>query len=258
MGNSHDPALVGPLSRALRDSNPAVRAAAATALGRIGSPTALPALRAAGNDTSAAVRAQVERSIRTVTGAPSTDSSAGSIAPRTGGGGGFIGPHISVAPAGGAIPWGMIRYVVLVGSLENRSGYAGDSMAQVFRSEVEQNLRLVRGVAVLNAGSGLDGRTEREIRRRRLPKLRVDGNLARIDRRSQGRELVVRCEVSLMLMDEPDRILRGMLSGAATGSDALRGPRRTEQERRLAEQALAGAVRSAISGVPRALAAVRR
>jgi hypothetical protein len=111
---------------------------------------------------------------------------------------------------------------------------------------VLRNLRLVRGVRVFDNPSSLPDDARREIERRRLPKLRLEGNLVSVQRDARAVDVSVRCEVSLMVLDEPDRIMRGMLQGAATGTDARRGPR-DAQERRLAEQALAGAVRSAMS-----------
>ena len=56
-----------------------------------------------------------------------------------------------------------------------------------------------------------------------------------------------------VLLDDPQRTMRGMLRGAATGSAPRRGNTRS-QERSLAAQALDGAVTSAMSSVPEALA----
>ncbi len=252
MGNTRDAAFGAPLTRALGDANPAVRAAAATALGRLGDASTLPALRRAARDSSASVRMQVERALRSVEAAgrpaPATPPL---LAPAAG-----VGAYaaVSVIPAATAFDWREARYVVTVGEMNNRSGFAGEALAQKLRSEVERNLRLLRGVAVIGAP---DERAEREIARRRLPRVRLDGNLARVERRAQASALSVRCEVSLVILDEPSRNMRGALSGAATGSDAPRGAR-PEQERRLAEQALEGAVRGAMRQAPAALAAVAR
>ncbi len=252
MGSTHDAMFVASLSRALSDSNPAVRAAAATSLGRLGDRSSLPALRRASRDSSAAVRMQAERALRSVesgaTPAPPTNA-APQFAAVAGSG---TYPSIRVVPTVEAVQWAQARYVVVVGEMHNRSGFAGDDLAQKLRSEVERNLRLVRGVAVLSA---MDEGAEREIRRRRLPRVRLEGNLARVERRARASEVSVRCEVSLMLLDEPSRNMRGALNGAATGVDAARGSR-TDQERRLAEQALEGAVRGAMRQAPAALAAV--
>ncbi len=104
----------------------------------------------------------------------------------------------------------------------------------------------------------LDEASARQIARRRLQKLRLDGNLVDVDRRRARGEFAVRCEISLMLSTEPGRDLRGMLSGAATGQERPQRNRRA-QEQRLAGQALSAAVRSAMSTAPTALhAAVSR
>lgn len=253
MGNTHDALFVAPLSRALADSNPAVRAAAATSLGRLGDRTALPALRRAARDSSAAVRMQAERAVHAVEngGSPETGRSAAPL-PAAVGVGAY--PLVVTMPTVQTVQWAQARYVVMVGDMNNRSGFAGDDLAQKLRSEVERNLRLVRGVAVLTS---VDGTAEREIRRRHLPRVRFEGNLARVDRRARATEVSVRCEVSLLVLDEPSHNMRGALNGAATGVDAARGPR-GDQERRLAMQALEGAVRGAMRQAPAALAAVSR
>jgi hypothetical protein len=256
MGNTRDAAFGASLSRALTDTNPAVRAAAATALGRLGDPSTLPALQRALRDSSAAVRLQVERAVRSVESAPPSAGArqaAGMPAPLAPAAG--LGA-LAAAPgaASNEVNWRDVRYAVTLGEMRNRSGFERDALAQKLRSEVERNLRMLRGVAVL---SGPDARAEREIAQRRLPRLRFEGNLAKVERRAQASALSVRCEVSLVLLDEPGRNMRGALNGAATGSDAPRGAR-PDQERRLAEQALEGAVRGAMRQAPAALASVAR
>ena len=242
LGNTRDPAVIPPLSRALADGNPAVRAAAATALGRIGRTEALPALQRASRDRSVAVRMQVARSIRVIDDAArSTPRTAVARAPATG-----IYPSIAIAPREDRIAWPRMRYVVLVGDTYNRSGVNHlQHVTSVLRNEVADNLRLLRGVAVLSDGR-VDRVAEQEIRRRRLPKLRVDASILTMDRRTASRDVSIRAEVSLVLTRDHDRVMRGELRGAATGVE----PRRrtgAEQDRRLAEQAIAGAVRSAMA-----------
>src|SRR5688572_14888762 len=240
LGNTRDPAVAIHLERALADNNPAVRAAAATALGRLAQPRSIPALRRSLRDPSAAVRMQADRALRAIeqpAPPPAPSPTTGAPSPM----GAY--PMISVVPTEQEASWTRARFVVLVGPMENRSGYQGISMSQLLRNEVLRNLRLVRGVRVFDSPTSLGDEARREIERRRLPKLRLEGNLVRVQRDARASDVSVRCEVSLMVLDEPDRIMRGMLQGAATGTDARRG-RRDDQERRLAEQALAGAVRS--------------
>lgn len=252
LGNTGDAAVVPHLERALRDDNPAVRAAAATALGRIGSPLAVPALRRAQRDSSAAVRLQVAASLRAIESGGQREQAMPERRERARP---TYFPPITVIPTEDSIAWPRVRYVVFLGDMQNRSRFGGDRMASLLRSEVERNLARVRHVAVLANPNRIDRRAEREIRRRRLPKIRVDGSVTSIQRRVARRELSVRCEVSLMLLDHPELALRGELRGAASGSEPRRaGRQRRAQEERLAAQALEVAVRSAMSNVRDALA----
>ncbi len=250
LGNTRDESAVPHLTRALSDSNPAVRAAAATALGRIGSARALPALRQAQRDSSAAVRLQASASLRVIEegGAREPDLPAARTPRATA----TRFPAITVIPTEDQIRWPRIRYVVFLGEMNNQSRFGGDHMARLLRSEVGRNLTLMRQVAVMPNPSSVEPRAEREIRRRRIPRLRVDGNVVSVQRRMRGGDLAVRCEVSLVLMDHPEQALRGELRGAASGSEPRRRARR-DQEQRLAAQALEGAVRSAMSNVQTAL-----
>lgn len=258
LGNTRDEAVLPHLERALRDSNPAVRAAAASAMGRIGSERAMPALRRAQRDASAAVRLQVSSTIRAIQNREQRQAELPQRRARRPRRAGYF-PTVTVIPTEGEIQWPRVRYVVFLGDMHNQARFGGDQLSTLLRSEVWRNLDLMRHVAVMRSPHAVDARAEREIRRRRLPKLRVDGNVLAVQRRMQGRDLAVRCEVSLVLLNEPERALRGELRGAASGSEPRRRGGRTEQERRLAAQALEGAVRSAMANARQAIQrAVRR
>ncbi len=252
IGNTRDASLRPALERALRDRNPAVRAAAAAALGRLGDPAATSALRRATRDSSSAVRMQAQRSLRTLSARTTTDRAPRALPRQTRQGHGFY-PAVSVVPTADRIPWGRIRYVVVLGTMRNRTRFRGPFEEQL-RNEVQAALRVLRGVAVFPSVQ-LSREHEREIRRRRLPKLRIDGALTKIQPRRRRGELSVRAEVSLMLLDDGN--IRGMMNGAATGSEPPRADRRS-QTVRLASQAVAGAVRSAVSSAPTALARAAR
>ena len=245
LGNTGDASVRPHLERALRDSNAAVRAAAATALGRLGSRAALPALRRARDDSSASVRMQVQRAISTLRARPGQQV-APSHAARTPGS--SLYPSVAVVPEEGRIPWPRIRYVVVLGDMGNSAEAGGPALAQRLRAEVTRHLRLLRGVAVFPRPGAVDENARRQIRRRRLPFLRLEGNVTEVERSAQRRDVSVRCAVSLMLLDEPDRSLRGVLNGAATGTEprTRRSRDRGAQQQRLATQALEAAVRSAM------------
>lgn len=246
LGNTRDDAVIPALARALRDDNPAVRAAAATALGRIGSERAIPVLRSARRDSSAAVRLQVSASLRTIEAGDRRERDLPEPRQRRATSSSRF-PAITVIPSESDIQWSRVRYLVMLGDMENRTRFGGDQMASLLRSEVGQRLHSMRNVAVVANPDGLDRRARREIRRRRISELRVNGNVLSVRRQARGRDLSVRCEVSLMLLDHPDQNMRGELRGAATGSEPRRRGGQREQLTRLASQALGGAVRSALA-----------
>lgn len=242
LGASADPAMASALAVALSDAEPAVRAAAAEGLGRLGNPEALPALRRALSDSSPEVRAAAQAAIRGL------GASAAAAAPV---------PHdplrmpsIEVLPPAREFDWRTVRYVVVLGQMQNRSGFASERLDRMLVSEVHRHLVGLRGVATLPEGAHPDA--DREIERRQLPRMRLEGSISRVHRQVAGRDLSVRCEVALMLLEEPGRNIRAALNGAATGSERA-ASLRAQQEVRLAERALAGAVRSAMSGAARAI-----
>ncbi|MFK8000638.1 MAG: HEAT repeat domain-containing protein [Polyangiales bacterium] len=251
LGNTRDASMRRHLERALREPNPAVRAAAATALGRLGDARARRALRRARRDDSAAVRMQVTRSLEMLS---STATVAPTAARRVPSGSGGIYPATVTIPRANEISWPRIRYVVVLGDVENQSNYRNaEPLLGDFRSHVRRNLNLLRGVAVFESARAIPAQARRQIQRRSLPTLRLDGNLVNVNRSRRAREVLVRCEVNLVVLTEPGRDLRGMMSGAATGSEVLRRAGRREQETRLAGQALSAAVRSAMSSASSAL-----
>jgi hypothetical protein len=240
LGSSGDPSMADPLVRALSDESSAVRAAAAEGLGRLGNPSALAALRRIAHDDAQPVREAAERAIRTLTASAPATPAPPAI------------PGTPPAP-GGAIDWAHTSSVVLVGTLENRSGFSHAALVVVMRQEVRRALGGVHGVVVLSA-SDPHADADREITARHLHQFRIEGGIRAVRGETVGRDLRVRAEVSLVLMDEPGRNIRASLNGAATGSEAApSAAARPARERFLAEQATTGATRSAMSGAARAL-----
>ncbi len=252
LGSSNDRSVTPELIQALNDPSPAVRAAAATALGRLQDPRALPPLRARLSDRERAVQSEAAQAIRRIEAA--SGGQPGSVAaPRRGR---ERMPAIAVVPRASDVVWPRVHYVVVLGSMENRSRFHDDSLGELLASEVSRNLLVLRGVATFRDGQ-IPPAAEREIQRRRLPKLRLEGSLTRVEPRLDRRQMSVRCEVSLMLMDDPGRNMRSVLNGAATGQSPRSGARAT-QEHHLARQALTGAVRSAMQGAAHAISSAAR
>ena len=257
MGNTRDAAYRPHLERSLRDANPAVRAASATALGRLGDARAIASLRRAQRDDSAAVRMQAQRAIERLEqgDGPPTSTGTATAAATPPPAAGFM-PSVTFVPEARRVSWPTIRYAVVLGNMDHRTRHPGaERLVNKMRDEVMSSLVVLRGVAVFSSAEAIQDEATREMRRRRIPKLTLDGNLVRVDAQRGRSELSVRCEVNLTLVEEGN--LRGMLSGAATGSEPPRRENR-DQQQRLAEQALSAAVRSAMSDAPTALARASR
>jgi hypothetical protein len=257
LGSTGDASAVPPLSTALRDDDsPAVRAAAASALGTLGSSEALPALRAAGRDGSSDVREAATAAIRALSSAtasaPSAGPSAGSSA------GSRRMPLVEVLPPSRDIDWAHTSYAVVMGSMENRSSFTHTGLASMLQHQVHRGLIVLRGVAILESSAG-HPEASREITRRRIPSFRMEGSIATIHRERRDGQTRVRCDVSILVMDEPGRNLRASLNASSTAmaDAASSASARTAQERLLAEQALEAAAERAMGGAARALSSSR-
>jgi hypothetical protein len=240
LGRTKDGSAVGALERGLSDPHAAVRAACATALGRVGTASSVPRLRSATSDQSPRVVEQAKIALR------------------------MIATRDSLARGSSATPAAVVatpresrlegaRFAVVLGEVRNRSGFQGRDLALLVHDRMFYELDQMPQVAVFKLAE-MDGRLLRQIRARKIHIFRVEGNLTTIEATLSSAGHRVRAEVSLLLLDEPERILRSMLRGAATGMEEPRGPE-ASQRRLLARQAITGAVRSAVTNAKRAIEA---
>ncbi len=257
LGSTGDSSAVSPLTTALRDDDSAaVRAAAASALGSIGRTEALPALRAASGDSSSDVREAADAAIRTLS---ASGPSGGAARSGSASGGGGRMPSVEVLPPSRDVDWSTTRYAVVMGSMENRSALSHSPLATMLEREVHRGLVVLRGVAVLD-GDAAHPEADREIARRSIPAFRMEGSIATIHRERRDGQIRVRCDVAILVMDEPGRNLRASLNASSTAmaDAASTASARTAQERTLAEQALEAAAERAMGGTSRALTAATR
>ena len=233
--DEHAPAL----ERALWDRHPAVRQAAAVSLRQIGASRSLPALRIASRDSTSSVSREAKAAIAAIERAQPKDEGRSALA--------------AASPAKKANGrWARPRFAVVVGDMHNGSGFQGTDLARHLRKSLAEGLSGNASIVVIDPSSGQGSIAD--ARRKRLPVFRMDANLVAVDRKDLHGDLLVRCEVSLMLLDEKERTIRSMLKGAATHSESLRGPR-ASQERTMARKAIVSAVDSALGNAWKALKA---
>lgn len=223
------------LERALWDRHPAVRQAAAVSIRRLGTARSLPALRIAARDTAKSVAREATAAIKAIERKHRSGSR---------------GPAMAAARTSKKSKWGRPRFAVVVGDMRNASGFQGADLATHLGKVLAAGLRENSSIVVIDPYSGTGSIAA--ARRQRLPVFRMDANLVSVRRSKLHGEISVRCEVSLLLLDEEQRTIRSMLKGAATHSESPRGPR-ASQERMLARKAIVSAVGSALGNAWQAL-----
>lgn len=203
------------LERALGDSNPAVRTAAAAALGALGDPKAIGELRSRmRKEKSGSVRSQMQKAIATLQARPgkSTTNSA--------------------------------HYVLQIGKMECRSKAHGSRLDRVLRDAAKANANSIKGALVAESSRV----AQVEHKKRRLPVLQLDGSLVRLDRHAQKGSVMYTARVEFTVRRVPEHTLRGTLVGDATSVGTRRSMRGGKYVAQLQEQAVHGAVESALRG----------
>src|SRR5262249_55493068 len=161
---THSRAAVGPLVNALDDAHPAVRAAAAAALGVLGDKNAVPALRDhAAREESPSVRSQLKGAIDRMQGEPEQQ----------------------VAQPGSA------KLLLSLGQMRNLTGVRGAQLSDVLRGATRANAAMLPGVEVV--ADYEKGR--HESRARKLPLLVIDGVVQRLAQGAAGSRLTVSAQV---------------------------------------------------------------
>jgi hypothetical protein len=218
LGRAKSPGARAALEKALKDPHPAVRAAAAAALGARADAAAVPALKAAlGGETTATVKSQIESSIQRL--------SKGQAA--------------------------KVKYLVSLGKFENRSGVKDTSMSGLLKDQTRAKFAQVPGIELLAEGADV-GEASKS---RKLPGFTLDGSLVHLAKGESGPDVTYSAKVEFLIRKMPEQSLKGSMSGAAKAladAKAVRGPGQLAQ---LQRDAVAGAVESALKGASPALEA---
>lgn len=232
LGRSGEIHHVAALERALlRDRHPAVRLAAADALALLGCPNSRNALAAAERDRDARVRRGARAALARL-GPPPQPIAKQPVPPVNSDG----------------VDWARVRHALVLGDVRNGSGYLGGDLAHQVRQTMAAQLGGRRDIVVVVPGSLLAS----EVERRKVPRFRLEASVTAVHRKRVGAMLHVRCDVSVLLLDEPGRSMRSVLRGSATGVEAVANTN-TGQERELAHKAVRSATTSALANAWRAL-----
>jgi hypothetical protein len=220
LGKARPPEARGLLERALGDGNPAVRTAAAAALAALGDAAAIPALeRRATSESSPSAKAQMTTSVAA----------------------------LKRAAQG---PWQNARYVVQIGLMKNRTAVRGDQAGDVLRTATVARAHAIPGAIVMD---GRDASLLKQASDRHVPVLELDGSLQRLAQTQENQQLTFAAQVEFSVRRVPEQSLRGTLSGAATSIGSVSALANPSLVTQLQNQAIDGAVESALRGADRGL-----
>lgn len=213
------------LEAALNDAHPAVRAAAASGLVELGDLSAIGAL-----DARAAAEPNADVKI-TLT------SSADKLRARESKGG----------KSGGA---DRAKYVVQVGAMRNLSTVKSKELPSVLRGATKQvATNRLQHAAVIDESEGQLLKSFKK-----LPLLRLDGQLRTLQQAEQGGQLTMRAQVEFSVLR--NQALKATFSGSATAGGALSqnaGQALFDLQKKAVENAVASAMGSAEAGFRAAL-----
>jgi hypothetical protein len=229
LGRTHPEGAREALEHALAaDPHTAVRAAAAEALAALGDPAAVAALeQRLPAEPSSNVKAQIRVSIAQLR--------AGATSPQGDGDNDGASPGRLRPDA---------RCVLSLGAMRNATGVRGDELRRVLASAARSRARVLRGVVVVGADAAI-APIARQAAARHLPVVTLDGSVTQLSESRVEGSLQVHARVEFTV--RRDQSLRGTLSGGATTFGS--GPSISEEaRRRLEEDAIDGAVQSALRG----------
>ncbi len=180
------------LGNALRDSHPAVRASAATSLGRVGDRSSVVALRALERDPEEPVRSAARTAVAKLDGS-ATQSSAVASTPT---------------------PSGPAQYYVAVAQTATRvPGLEASALSQA-RDYIKQHIAQLDGVVLAPEGETSET-ADRVLKKRGLRGFYIDSSIMTVEKKPNGG---TRVAVSVILATYPGRDMRAIMQGAATVS----------------------------------------
>jgi HEAT repeat protein len=231
LGKTHSTLALEPLSAALDDAHPAVRAAASAALAELGRTEALDLLRShLAHEPAPSVQTQMRAAIDKLSGAAAQRAVAAARAKRA-------------------------QVLVKLGNLRTSTAVRGSQLADAFRGATRAKAAELPGVEVLDEAS--EGAAESQ--KRKLPVLVLDGALNRLAQGARGEKLTVSAQVEYTFRKIPDHALRGTVTGSAQAEGGA--PFSAASDKKVAEletQAVVGAVESAMRAAPEVMLAALR
>jgi hypothetical protein len=132
--------------------------------------------------------------------------------------------------------------------MHNRSQVPGSHASDVLRSATLNHAKAIPGALVSDTG---DTTLFDQAASRHVPVFMIDGSLQRLSQGRKNAELSYNAQVDYSLRRVPQQQLRGMLTGSATSFGSVSSLGDPGSVTQLEDQAIDGAVESALRGAAR-------
>jgi hypothetical protein len=140
----------------------------------------------------------------------------------------------------------------MLGEMRNQSAVQDQHLVTALGTAVERGLKTFSNAVVFTPGQVEPVRAARE---RGLGVFSLNGAVTSLEPSIFDGQLLVRCEVLLLVMDRPTGLLRTLLKGAARGVEVPNGEQ-GQQVRAMAPRVIEAAVQSAFRNAAAALATI--
>lgn len=211
LGKSKNPGARPALEKALANPQPAVRSAAAAALATLGDARAVGALKSASSsESTSGVKAQMDQAIKRLS-APVTKT----------------------------------KFLVALGRIDNKSGVTSPTVVSELKDATRSRIAQVPGVELLDDGADLGA----EAKRRKLPVFKIDGSLTQLAKRTGSDGVGFAARVEYLVRKMPEQTLKATMSGAAQALADEKQVRGARELLQLQQDAVSGAIESALKGV---------
>jgi len=226
LGKSRSAGARPALEKALGDPNPAVRAAAAAALGALGDPASIPTLRSAlARETTPNVQAQFETTIKRLSSGSTTRANTSKP-----------------------------KFLISLGRLENRSGVSAPEVTTALNAATRTKMAAVPGIEILEGGTDIAAASKS----RNLPAFTVDGSLTELAKKQNRDGVSFSARVEYLIRKMPEQSLKGTMSGNAKAQAETKEIRGQSELAQLQIDAVGAAIDSALRGASPALEAAAR
>jgi hypothetical protein len=227
-----DPKILPHLKKALKDKHPAVRSAAASALGKTGDPAALDVLYAlADKDPNPMVNEAVKEAILLIETEPSKLSEMQKV------------PDLICE-----VPHSKVKYLFVVGNMADKASSKRADLAQIFKRHLSSKLKYIPSTMIVTTES-VPQDVLKQVESGKTFGFAFNASLKQLEGAwDSSAGFIMTAKVSIICLKYPDQVLAMTMNSTASSTISKSGFR-TKLIPKLQEDAIKGAIESMAASV---------